>query len=279
MTRYEKTYSELRPGILRSLNAFGCIGLSELDDCRLMSRYDRKFAFHVSDIPAILNHLGPGYHVLEVEGRRLMKYETLYFDTPGNNLYLAHHNGRATRYKIRTREYADTGIRFLEIKHKNNRGEVHKHRLEVTHRKIDPPLMDSFIREHAPHLRVRTLEPRVTTHFSRFTLVNFDLRERITVDVNLHFRTSQENDSLPALAMAEIKSQDRNLRSPFSSVLRELRIKETSFSKYCTGMAMLNPEVRKNGFKQQLNQLKQQQDEHFESSSGRNLPGISVYPG
>ena len=273
-----KINEQIRSEVVRILSHFDPVGLEELDDCHLMSRYDRKFAFSADLVPLILEQLGSNYSVLEVEGRRLMKYDTLYFDSPGNGMYLSHHNGMGTRFKIRLREYADTGLTFLEIKHKNNRGEVIKNRLQTNHKTLKGKDTEDFIRENSPYL-AGMLEPRITTFFQRFTLVNFPLQERITLDSDIRFTHGQQKAGLPALAMAEIKTAERNLKSPFYRLLRELRVREISFSKYCAGTALMNKDIRRNQFKEQLYQLNQKQDEFIESYRRRILSGDSIYQG
>ncbi|HYW97269.1 MAG TPA: polyphosphate polymerase domain-containing protein [Bacteroidales bacterium] len=276
MNYFFNIQQSIREDIAASLESFSSINLEELDDCRLMSRYDRKFSFSVDLIPAILRKLNRSYFVLEVEGRRLMKYETSYLDTPGNGMYLAHHNGIADRYKIRIREYADTGIKFLEIKHKNNKGEVVKYRTPVSGFDYERQEQKAFVNKYSP-FRAESLEPGVTTYFNRLTLVNFELLERITIDLGIQFTHNGFKDQLPSIAVAEIKSAERNLKSPLTKILRGLRIKEVSFSKYCIGTACLNTDIRKNTFKQQLIKLNQQQDDFIKSYRDRIISGNPIY--
>ncbi len=278
MHNEESIYEEICSEIKSLLDGFRGTGLDELNDCRLMNRYDRKFSFRSDLIPVILTNMDPGYSVLEVEGRRLMNYESCYFDTPEKSMYLAHHNGKASRYKIRLRKYTDTGIEFLEIKHKNNRGEVCKYRTPVKCGDTWGPGMAKFVSRHTP-FHINELESSLISIFRRFTLVNFDLSERITIDSRIRFRKGTEITGLPALAVAEIKSGEKNQKSPFFTCLRDLRIKEGSFSKYCTGMVLLNPGLRKNIFKEQIYKLKQQQDEFTESYYGGVFPGYTVHQG
>jgi hypothetical protein len=48
-------------------------------------------------------------------------YLTLYFDTESFDNYIAHHNGKRPRFKIRMRKYVSSGFSFLEVKEKDNR--------------------------------------------------------------------------------------------------------------------------------------------------------------
>ncbi len=276
MDEMKNILEQIRTELNRSLMRFDDIGLEELDDCRLMNRYDRKFSFAVNDIIQIISRLGADYKVLQVEGRRLMRYETLYYDTSDNAMYIAHHNGMAKRYKIRLREYTDTGLRFLEIKHKNNKGEVSKYRRAIRNTPDEMAGIDEFIHEHSPFMACM-LEPRIKTTFNRFTIVNFNLQERITIDSDLGFRSGNRKCHFPGIAVAEIKSAERNLKSPFYDVLRELRILETGFSKYCTGMAILHQNIRKNSFKLHLHNLNQKNNEFIDINCDSVSPGNAFF--
>ncbi len=64
-------------------------------------------------------------------GKRLNHYRTLYFDTPDFELYLLHVNGRADRYKVRSREYTDTHLSYLEVKHRTPKDRTIKERLST----------------------------------------------------------------------------------------------------------------------------------------------------
>ena len=45
--------------------------------------------------------------------------------------YNDHHNQRVNRHKIRFREYVDSGLIYLEVKCKTNKGKTVKKRLKV----------------------------------------------------------------------------------------------------------------------------------------------------
>ena len=83
------------------------------------------------------------------------------------------------------------------------------------------------------------------------------MSERITIDYDLiftdikyHTQASDEN-----LSIVEIKRDRDGRKSPFLSTLSALKMHPGGFSKYCIGLAMLNPEVKVNLFKQRLREL------------------------
>ena len=96
--------------------SFSPIKLAEMDNVKLMSRSDTKFAFKFSKLPELLNQMMPFYKVLEINGKFIHDYKSLYFDTDDRKFYLDHHNGRVNRNKVRFREYVGSDLTFLEIK-------------------------------------------------------------------------------------------------------------------------------------------------------------------
>ena len=100
--------------ISRYLNTnFDAITLSEMDNVKLMSRTDTKFAFNSKFLPDILSKMGEFYRVLEIDTERIHHYKSLYYDTEDRKFYLDHHNQRVNRNKIRFREYVGSNITFF----------------------------------------------------------------------------------------------------------------------------------------------------------------------
>src|SRR4051794_11392540 len=60
--------------------------LAQLDAVALLNRIDTKFLLTGSQFVEILPRLAQEYLVLDVQGRRLHQYQTLYFDTPDLDL-------------------------------------------------------------------------------------------------------------------------------------------------------------------------------------------------
>ena len=104
------------------LNGFPSISLAEMEGVRLMNRTDTKYTTTTEQLALFLKQLQKDYYIQEINGKRISPYQTIYLDTPGLAMYLAHQNGRRTREKIRMRSYTDSSLTFLEIIDKNNKG-------------------------------------------------------------------------------------------------------------------------------------------------------------
>ena len=97
------------------LTHFEPISLAGTDNVKLLDRIDTKFTFRMEKLPLLLEEMKDDYRILEINGSRISRYETRYFDTEDFRLYLQHHNGKLNRYKIRFRKYVDSNITYFEI--------------------------------------------------------------------------------------------------------------------------------------------------------------------
>jgi len=236
------------------LNTFDPITLKEMEAVTLLDRTDTKFTFKAEKLPEILNELKDHYKVLDVNGVKLNKYETLYFDTPEFFLYTQHHNGKLNRYKVRFRRYVDTGLNFFEVKFKSNKGRTIKDRVKRKdlHENIEGK-SESLLNEKTP-LSSENLKPVIWVNYTRITLVSKHTTERLTIDTKLHFRNSISEKSIPTLVIAEVK-QEKSKKSIFISLMNKHKINNSSISKYCFGILSLYENVKKNNFKYKLKQI------------------------
>jgi hypothetical protein len=236
------------------LNAFDPITLEEMDSVKLLDRTDTKFTFKVEKLPFILYQLKKDYRVLDVDGLRLNKYETLYFDTPEFNLYTQHHNGKLNRYKVRFRRYVDSGLNFFEVKFKNNKGRTLKSRVKRKnfHDTIEGK-SEVLLNEKSP-LSSEMLKPVIWVNYTRITLVSKHTAERLTIDINLNFKNSFSKKAIPSLVIAEVK-QDKAKKSAFITLMNKRKIYNASISKYCFGILSLYENIKKNNFKIKLKEI------------------------
>jgi len=235
----------------RVLRRFTPISLTQMRNVALLRRVDTKYVLSEAQLYQALTRLTADYDVLEIEGRRLHRYRTLYFDTPDFALYRQHHDGRRDRYKVRSRVYVDSGRAFLEVKHKTNKNVTVKSRLQTPEvvTQLDAQT-DGFLHTHFPRA-TEALEPQLRNSFYRITLVSKHSIERLTLDIDLSFQAGGMHASLPGVAIAEVKQEAFSLRSEFVGQMRALGVRSMSFSKYCIGVSLLYDQVKRNNFKPQ----------------------------
>ena len=242
-------------GITPFLDAFESITLAEMEGVKLLDRTDTKFVFNAKLLPVVLDSLSEYYKILDVNGIKQNRYETLYFDTPNFKLYHDHHNGRINRYKVRYRKYVDSDLVFFEVKYKNNKGRTIKSRIN---RKSIQEVIEgksiAFINEKTS-LQAEALQSKLWVNYSRITLVNKVTTERLTIDLDLEFKKDEQVQNFPSLVIAEIK-QEKAGPSPFLKVMKKNHIREGSISKYCFAVVSLMNGIKKNKFKSNLLTLK-----------------------
>ncbi len=237
------------------IGTFTPITLAEIGDAALLNRVETKYVVSADTIPALLTAIRDDYRVLSIEGTRLNRYKTLYFDSADFALYRRHQAGATNRYKIRSREYVETGTTFLELKHKTNKKRTQKQRTltdDFLH-VIDRPSWE-FLHTRCPH-NIDALYGRLFSYYKRITLVSRHSAERVTIDLDLSFEWEDRRKLLNDVAIVEIKRAPHATHSPVAQQLREWRIRPTRFSKYCIGVTQIYPHVKHNNFKPQLRLL------------------------
>lgn len=233
------------------LHGMAPIELEEMGKARLQRRTDTKYIFGRRHLPLVVQALAADHRVLHVDGRIGSNYRTLYFDTPDLRAYLDHHNGRTFRSKVRIREYVDSGLFFLEVKQRTGRGGTSKARLRVASmvRTLNAEQLD-FVGRHTT--LGPSLHPMLCNEFHRYTFIHMHENERITLDTGLSFGSGDDLVRIDGICVAELKQERAAHRSPFAVLMRTLRARPLSFSKYCIGMVLSRPELKYNRFKPTL---------------------------
>jgi hypothetical protein len=238
-----------------NVSSYKEISLAEMEEVKLMNRLDRKFCINRSDLQSIIDSVNANYYLLNINDEGLMKYSTVYFDTQANEMFHDHHNGKLNRYKIRKRQYDITGISFLEVKFKNNKGRTIKKRMltdfsrgTFTEGEI------SFLNSYTPY-NAYDLKVSLMNNFTRITLVNKNFQERVTIDLNINFKYGNKNYQLDDLVVTEIKVDQNSINSPFLKTLLDHRHKSSGFSKYAIGSSIMKREIKRNAFKEKIRRL------------------------
>lgn len=236
------------------LEALEPISLDEMDNVKLMNRTDTKCIFSVDLLNQLLDEFSSHYRVLFHAGTRAAYYRTLYFDTPELKFYKDHHNGREKRFKLRIRNYVESNLNYLEIKHKRY-GRTDKKRI------ITEPFAGNFGVDEERFIyglleERMVLKPVMWNNFHRITLVNKFLPERVTIDLDLTFEQGDKRVSFDRLIIGEIKQERVNYNSPILNLLKKSGVRPSGMSKYCLGIAVLQEGVKKNTFKERILSIK-----------------------
>ncbi len=220
----------------------------------LLTRTDRKYIIPPCAFHELHFALGDDLQVLEIAGRRCFRYESVYFDTPDLASYRGAAHDRRRRFKIRTRTYLDSGTCMLELKARSGRDETIKERMPyaVADRHGLSPEALTFIAERIDLPRGgHELAPVLTTSYRRSTLVDPRTRSRLTVDADLVCRDMSGREiALRDRLLVETKSAGAPVAA--DRVLWAQGHRPEPMSKYCIGMAGLDPTLPANRWNRPL---------------------------
>jgi hypothetical protein len=227
------------------LAGFASAPLSLLAERELRRRTDSKFVLTPHAAGELLRGIGGDYALLTNGNGALASYRTLYFDTPGLDLFHAQRCDRRVRHKVRIRHYPDRRLSFLEIKTRRSELETVK---VLRPRDYDDDELSAddhaFVRAHTGI--GERLVPQAWTDFRRVALLGILTLERFTIDLGLELRVGQRSKSFDGVAIVEVKQWPYSRATPVMTALRAGAWRERWLSKYCAAIALLRPEVRRN---------------------------------
>ena len=243
-----------RDPVAAALAGYAPIALDALGEARLLDRFDVKFVAAEPDLAPLLAGCSPHYDILEIAGVRQFGYETTYLDDPALRLFRAHVGMRPHRCKVRTRRYAPSGERWLEVKERQRDGRTVKVRRRLDEVSPAIGLTDAPFDAVPLGVAPESLAPILTVHYERITLVAKDRSERVTIDRQLRWTRGDASAAAPGRVLVELK-QARRRTSPAWQVLRDLVSMDESISKYCLGVVALIPGVPPGLNRHQLKRL------------------------
>jgi VTC domain len=210
----------------------------------LQTRVDRKYVLPLEAARNLLLRLDAcTTRVLEIDGQRTFRYQSVYFDTPELTSFRLAALRRRRRFKIRTRTYVDSALCFLEVKTEGFRGGTVKDRIpyEVGCEETVEPGRH-FIDEVLGRVDEMTFEPTLRTRYRRTTFYLPEGHSRVTVDTDLSWLgVSGRHLGVPELAVVETKTASAACLA--DRLLWAAGYRPSRISKYATGLAALEPEL------------------------------------
>lgn len=227
------------------------IGLEDLTArAALMTRTDRKYLVPTAAARDLVEALGTRLRVLEIDGRRAFRYRSTYFDTASLAAFHGAATGRRRRYKVRRRDYVDTGTSFLEVKTRTGRGDSSKQRIALERPELPdlPRHALDFVASTLTMARCAVPEeplvPVLDTAYDRTTLLVEDESSRLTIDAELTWRDPidpRHRRDLGDLLVIETKGGTGP--GAADRVLWSLGHRPVRLSKFGTGLGLLRPEL------------------------------------
>jgi hypothetical protein len=252
--------SEHLDGILASMSSIDLVALQSAAD--LQTRVDRKYLVAPATVLRLFRAQESQLCVLEIDGARRSRYESVYFDTPQLDSYRATAHGRRHRVKVRTRSYLDSGLCMLEIKRASARGGTIKDRMDYplhSRHRIELSGRDFLLHHAVGTAMVDALRVTLVTEYIRTTLLAPD-GSRTTIDRGLRC-VSPEGDSCTVGDLAVVETKSAGLPTAVDRALWRLGHRPEPISKYGTGLAALTPSLPANKWNRTLHR-------HFRMRTG-----------
>jgi hypothetical protein len=231
------------------------ISLGELlATAELQTRRDDKFLVPLDALDRLLEVWHGRLRALTIDGSRLFRYESVYFDTSELTTYRQHAHGRRRRVKVRTRTYLDSEQCLLELKFVGSHGETVKDRYPhpIEQRfELSEPVRTLLAQRLKSTVEVGGLRPVISTRYRRATMVDVETGNRITCDVDLHFCDDTHQRSGPT-GVVVLESKALAPARALEAELHLLGLRPLSLSKYCVGMALLDPRLPANRWNREL---------------------------
>jgi hypothetical protein len=238
---------------------FAPISLEEVNArAALQIRVDCKYILPWPRFEAFIERLRATHSILEIDGRRVFSYDTLYFDTASLLTYREHVQGRRKRFKARSRLYVESGLCLFEVKLKGRRGETIKKKL-VYDRALHGTLtiearafLDQCLLQGYGLAVAEPLAPTLGTCYRRLTLLAREATERVTCDLDLQFVGAAGERRAIAEGCVLIETKAKQEGGPTDRLLWRMGVRPVSGSKYCLGVGLLYPGVCTSPYRRQL---------------------------
>ena len=252
--------------LVELFETFDPISLEDTNNsARMLKRFDNKYVLSRPQFEEFLNFVHDDFRILEIEGTREFTYSSCYYDD-NHRCYLDHHQGKRRRFKVRTREYVDSGAIYFEVKLKGLRGQTDKHRIssnEFSAPVISGKALDLLTGVYEKNYQTKfayDLKPELIVNYRRCTLVARQGGERVTIDFALSFiQADGDREKIQIgdnFIIVETKSGDG--KGLADKVMKSLGIRQASkCSKYCLGVNLAGVVDQSNFFLPMIRRISQ----------------------
>lgn len=222
------------------------ISLPELvERAALLHRVDRKYVVPVEVAHGLGDVVPVDTRVLEIGGRRRFSYRSVYLDTPDYQSFHVSGRSRRRRWKVRSREYVDTGTSWLEVKTRAARGVTLKQRIEHPDAEASglTPEGLEFVGSIIGTEVASVLRPVLVTRYDRTTFFLPASSSRTTIDVDLGWTSLRTQGDLHRRARAIVETKTGSTPSEVDRLLWARGYRPVRISKFGVGLAALHPDL------------------------------------
>ncbi len=235
---------------------FSTVSLSDLKEkANMLSRSENKYLLKNEFSESLINKLSKDFDVLEIDGKQVFGYETIYFDD-NSVCYEEHRKGKRQRFKLRTRRYLDAdNLCFFEMKLKGKRGSTNKFRYQCKEsehgfftEKSEEMVKKNYREQYNKEFNF-SVKPQIAMRYKRITLVAKGGGERITIDFNLRFMSSEGKKASAPKDFIIIETKTGKGNGLADKIFRSESIRKVRrCSKFCVGMIILGMTDKINKF-------------------------------
>ena len=207
-----------------------------------------KFLVPLDLLPEVVDALAEHYYYGIKDDEPVQNYRTVYYDTEDYYFFNQHRRGKFNRLKLRVRHYQDgSPMAFVEAKQKLKGRHTRKERKPIINPEnaMEEWFLQKYLYEH--NLSPSDLLNQTEVEYKRIAFIAKDFLSRASIDLEI---TAKHNDSeyiqlVPDHCVLEIK--DKKFPKAVIKLLQsQFKIRQTSFSKYCIALCMLNSELKDN---------------------------------
>ena len=203
----------------------------------------QKYITTTKKVGNILFSLGNRFRVLNVGGKKVFSYRTLYFDTWNCCFFNEYLNENPLRHKVRLRETENGNRRYFEVKVSDStKNRQLKQRIAIESWECFKNAQTEELLGRGTGLTFEQITPILECQFKRIVLIDNKAQQRVSIDLSPIFINSRTgvNIGVPELVIIETK---RNTNNPdlFAELIDSESAQKSDISRYMTGMLATNP--------------------------------------
>lgn len=246
------------------LKSFAPISLTQLNaQASFLDRIDVKYLMSEQDFEKVLADLEENFYLLEINGKSIFEYKSVYLDTEDYDFYYQHQHKEKNRTKVRTRLYVDSDIAFFEYKQKQDKvTRKFRYQMDVAgHGKMTEESQKFFEGVYQSMYGTspkKEITPALETHYNRLTFCSKSNDERVTVDFNIRLKDvrNKKAKELKLSNLVILESKSTSKKCPSQKIMEKHDIKEaSSCSKYSLGIVYTGHTTEHSVFDKTIKQI------------------------
>ena len=216
-------------------------------DFGLTNLAKQKYISSTKKVGNILFSLGNRFRVLNVGGKKVFSYRTLYFDTWNCCFFNEYLNESPLRHKVRLRETQNGNRCYFEVKVSDStKNQRLKQRIAIESWECFKNNQSQELLKKGTGLTFDQITPILGCQFKRIVLIDDKAQQRVSIDLSPVFinPSTGVNVGVPELVIIETKRNTENA-DLFAELIDSESAQKSDISRYMTGMLATNPSTKR----------------------------------